>query len=173
MKPLALLALLLAACGGGSGDDAVDAPPSVDAAPVLPTTCTGACAVTNAVATFGVGILPFERAYFGTTASTGTLHVEAYAGGEDGCQPAASDATFIVDEVQVPTDLTPYTTGAGLVDLSGLLLTGNPTASTDDARITPSAWVDGAELAIDVSATFTDGTVIGHVYAEHCPEMDQ
>ena len=169
-----LAALLVAACGGGSDGATVDAPPSADSAPVLPTTCTGACAVTNAVAMFGAGILPFERAYYGLTdgPATDTLHVEAYSGGEEGCQPAAADATLVIDVVQIPTDLVPYTTGAGLVDLTGFLLTDQPTASTSDARITPSAWVDGEAIAIDVSATFTNGTVIGHIHAVHCPAMD-
>lgn len=172
---------LLAACGGG--DLAMpDAPPMIDAAIDAPaggfTTCTGACRATAATAMFNATRV-LDRAYYGVTASNGTLHVEAYRNAPAGCPTMSSpnpDYTLILGRVPIPTDTTPSTSPGNILDFKGDLLGGPLGAQATMVTITPAAAdrvmaADGF-VALDVMLTFPSGSVNGHLFATHCASLD-
>lgn len=179
-----LLACVLAACGGDDGGSTVpDARQLADAAPdggAFSTTCTGACQTTTLTATFGSDTAMFDRAVYGitTAGSTQSLHVEAYSGGDPGCpteQSATPAYTAILGQVAVPSDAFPSTSPGNLLDFTGPLLDGELGASATEVVIIPVAANPAASppfVALDVTMTFGAGTIIGHVYATHCPSLD-
>ena len=183
-RRISIVALVLAAaCGGGGSNPAVDAAvgdgAAADAADGF-TTCTGACRTTALTAAFVVN-RPLDRAVYGVTMTPPSLHVEAYAGAAPGCPTQSSpspDYTFILGRVPVPMSTAPSTPpGPGnILDFTGDLLGGPLGAAATTVAITPVAAADptGAAgfVALDVTATFANGTVTGHVFADHCASLD-
>ena len=177
------LVVLLVACGGSS-DSKPDAPiMMIDAAIDAPamggfTTCTGTCRNTALSAMFSM-TRTLDRAYYGVTASDNTLHVEAYRNAPAGCPTSTSpspDYTFILGRVPIPTNTTPSSSPGNILDFKGDLLGGPLGAQATMVVITPVAAdrvtaTDGF-VALDVMATFQNGTVNGHLYATHCASLD-
>lgn len=187
MRARVIACVLLAACGGGGDDDGSTNPPDaarIDA-PVdsggLATTCEGACRTTALTATFGSVTRQLDRAYYGVTtgASGTTLHVEAYRGGGSGCPTQNSptpDYTLILGKVVVPSSTSPSTSPGNILDFVGDLLGGELGAAATAVTVTPVAADVCATcsgiLALDVSLTFSAGTVAGHLFATHCASLD-
>lgn len=178
MSPRRLaLALVLAACGGGGDPSATpDAP--VDAAPDSGgfTSCEGACRTTDLTAALAA-TRTLDHAVYGVTSSAGgaTLHVEVYRGGDPGCPEMSSpppDYTLVLGRVPVPAAATPVTSPANILDFVGDLLGGPLGAAATAVAITPTAYADGAFLALDVDLTFAAGSITGHLFAEHCASLD-
>lgn len=176
------LLILLAACGGGGDSPTVDAPPSIDASIDSPaggfTMCTGACAATALTATFSA-TRGLDKAYYGVTMMPLSLHVEAYKNAPAGCPTASSpnpDYTLILGRVTIPSDATPSASPGNILDFKGDLLGGPIGAQATAVTITPTAAAnvmaaDGF-VALDVTMTFANGSVTGHLHATHCTSMD-
>lgn len=189
-----LVALALAACGGSS-DGPADAAPGVDAlravdAPAgFPTTCTGACAVTDLTAALAM-TRHLDRAYYGVTktATSATLHVEISRGGAAGCPTQASptpDYTLVLGSVPIPTSAAVSTSPGNVLDYVGDLLGGPLGAAATAVMLTPVAANvctscvgmpapshAAGIVAFDVALTFATGTVHGHLGATHCDSLD-
>lgn len=184
-----LVLALAAACGGDDTTAAVDAAP--DSAGGLPTTCDGACRTTALTAAFGSTTRVLDRAVYGVNAIPGqapTLHVEAYQGGGTGCPSASSptpEYTLVLGEVPVPTTTEAGSVRANLLDFQGDLLGGALGAAATAATAAAVALdvcptcvgqpapsdADGL-VALDLDATFSGGTVTGHLFATHCDSLD-
>lgn len=184
-----VLALSMIACGAPSGtapDAATDGPPQGDAG--LPSTCEGGCRATDLTAAFGATTRRLDRAYYGVTASSATLHVEAYRGGDPGCPTPSSpppDYTLVLGTVAIPTSTMPAGSPGNLLDFVGDLLGGPLGAAATSVTLTPVAAnvcatcvgmpapadPDGL-LALEVSLTFESGTITGHLFATHCDSLD-
>ena len=175
--------LLLVACGGGDSSTPDASMMTADAAIDAPamggfTTCTGACRTTALSAMFAM-TRTLDRAYYGVTQSNQTLHVEAYRNAPAGCPTMSSpnpDYTFILGRVPIPTDRTPSSSPGNILDFKGDLLGGPLGAQATMVTIVPVAAdrvmaTDGF-VALDVMATFQNGTVNGHLYATHCASLD-
>jgi hypothetical protein len=177
-----LVVILGAACGGDS-KAVPDAPIPIDAAIDAPastfSTCTGACTTTALTAAFAATRV-LDKAYYGVTQSPLSLHVEAYKNAPAGCPTATSpspDYTLVIGTVTIPMDPTPSTAPSSILDFKGDLL-GGPIKSTATAvTLTPIAadQVMGATgfIALDVTMTFANGSLGGHLYATHCASMDE
>jgi hypothetical protein len=137
-----------------------------------------------------------DRAYFGLTAPANgdsggwELHIEVYAGGDPGCptaQSASPDQTLIVTGVPVPENAVPVdqsVAAVSLLDFEGALLPGTPVSSATALSVTAVAANPCVEcasggsptgerlVAVDVSATFAEGTAAGHLFATHCDSLD-
>jgi hypothetical protein len=164
----------------GTTDDADAAlPPEAG-----PATCEGACKKTALVATFGALTRSLDRAQFGTQQGDAgaQLHTESHAGGAAECPSQSSPTpsyTLIVSSIprgaaggaasekdgvtsaffDFKGDLSlPPFTKAKSVKLSALV----------EDTATPPAWA-----AFDVTATFAEGSVTGHVYAEYCASLTE
>ena len=169
--------------GGGNteGVDAADGSTPPDAAPA---TCEGACKQTALVATFGALTRPLDRAQFGTQVGKAgaQLHVESHSGGAPECPSQSSPTpsyTLIVSSVPRGAAGGKATEKEGVTsaffDFKGDLslppftkaTTVTVSALVEDSA-TPPAWA-----AFDVSATFEEGTVTGHVYAAYCASLTE
>lgn len=190
--PMLAIVSILAACGDDGGSQLpIDAPAgTVDAAPDAPggVTCTGACRTTSLAATFGSDVRTLDRAYYGITktATTATLHLEAYKGGGAGCPTMTSptpDYTMILGSIPITTtgtspgnllDFTgdlldgPLGAAATSVTLSGVRLDVCPTCVGMPAPADPDGFA-----ALDASLVFAAGTIQGHVFATHCDSLDE
>jgi len=170
-----------------------------DLAEVGVSACTGACAQTQATAVFGAVSQPFDRGVYGLTSlansDTGQweLYLEVYAEGDPGC-PSAQSATPLatlilsgVPQSAVPTTVVSSSDGlvVTLLDFNANLLAGSPLASASDAVFTveavdtctacvgePDPSDTAGFVSFELSATFADGTLSGHVYATHCDSLD-
>lgn len=158
-----------------------DATPSETGAPFE--TCEGDCAQTSLTITLGNNTAAVDRAQFGFNAAdkgAPTLHIEAHLGGDPACPSTSSptpDLTVIFGSVPIPTDTTPIeNTPVTLLDFTGDL-SPNPFDKAMTATLTPVAIKtdppESAFIAFDVSVTFPNGTMTGHVYATHCDSMDE
>ena len=191
---LLALSILPLACGGDDTSSAADA--AIDASNELPTSCTGDCAVFALSATFGGTTEEFDRAFFGLTSPGKSdsgdweLHIESYGGGDDACPTESSpapDRTVVLARVPIPAG--PGMTGEGqtsLLDFTGSLIPGVPPTSTATSHTIVWTAADpcipcaeGTEadrqdrfVAFDLSATFAEGTALGHLYATHCDSLD-
>lgn len=143
-----------------------------------PNRCEGECEISMLSIVFGSKKATLDKAYFGLNLS-GTLHIEAHGGGKVGCPTSSSayDHTLIIPEVSRPTlevD-TPLPIVATLLDYKGDLFE-DPTAKATSATLTP-AFIDSASPAVFVEgvvqATFSAGTLDGHLYATHCDSLDE
>jgi hypothetical protein len=164
---------------------ALDAAPAPDAAAradgpprTLPATCEGACAMQSLQVRFGSTTLPIERAVYGLGAGN-VLHLEALHGGFAGCPEMSSPTparTLVLAGLRWPADATPRTAADGLaatlLDYEGTLLPGAPLSRASALTVTPVAASPGAFIALELAATFPEGTVSGHVYAVHCASLD-
>ncbi len=150
---------------------AVDSP-TADAG--FSSTCTGACMTTSLTATFQVTRV-LDRAYFGITASDGTLHVEAYLGGGTGCPEMSSptpDYALILGRVTRPTSTTTSSSPGNILDYEGDLLGGPLGAAATTVTLTPVAAMGDTFVAFDANVVFAAGTVTGHLHATHCASLD-
>jgi hypothetical protein len=142
--------------GGGPASDAANES-SADAAPA---SCTGACTTMALAADFGGQKRALVRAQFGTQAGDAgvELHLEAHAGGDAACPTQSSPSP---DYTLVLTGVPRGAAGRTLTQATQLSVT---VVAEDSA--TPAAWV-----ALDVTATFSQGTIAGHVYAGYCASL--
>ncbi|HEU0029624.1 MAG TPA: hypothetical protein VFQ53_03250 [Kofleriaceae bacterium] len=177
----AVIAVVLAACGGSSSTPA-DAPPAIDAAidggGGLPSTCEGACMTTAITATLAA-TRTLNHAVYGVTAATNELHVEVHLGGAAGCPTETSptpDYTLVLGTVPIPTTTAPLTSSGNILDFVGDLLGGPLGAPARSVVITPVAGSaitsSTGSVALDVMLTFDAGTVSGHLFALHCASLD-
>jgi len=170
-----VLIVALVGCGGGDSQSPSDA--SGDApgdSTALPDTCTGACATTAVTATFQA-TRQLDHAYYGVTASDGTLHVEVHAGGTVGCPTMSSptpDYSLILGAVPPPSTTAPTTSPGNILDFQGDLLGGPLGAMATTVAITPVAAAADDFLAIDIDLAFANGTASGHVFATYCTSLD-
>lgn len=147
--------------------------------------CTGPCLLVTATATVPPNEVAFERAHFGITGAAQSasgspeIHVEAYAGGADGCPQESSptpDQTLIVTGVPMPVPSRRYTRQDGLavsvLDFEGSLLNDGLVVAALTASVT-FEHVEEDAVALIVDAQLDGGgTVAGHLYATHCPSLD-
>jgi len=166
-----------------------------DAGPGLPKTCSGACAKQTLTVTFGSVTVPIERAVYGVDKDAQGkpgVYIEALHGGFTGCPQQSSpttDRTLILSGLPLPVDSTPITQTDGLVvslfDYKGDLLPSKPLTKATAASVTfvagdvcptcvgqPAPSHPGGFVALDLSATFAEGTVSGRLYAVHCDSLD-
>ncbi|CAN5743591.1 hypothetical protein BH11MYX2_BH11MYX2_16870 [soil metagenome] len=178
MNRIAIL-VLLAACGDDGGSSGSDAGPDAQVGGF--TSCTGACKTTSVVATFGTITKTLDEAYYGITASTGNIYLEALSGGSGQCPTTASpseDYTLILSAVAVPADTTPQSPMSAAFDFVGdLLPNGEIHAFGTVTTLTPTAANVPTDptgfVAADLTVQFgTDGAMTGHVYAIHCASFD-
>ncbi|MBS2015242.1 MAG: hypothetical protein JST00_20300 [Deltaproteobacteria bacterium] len=170
--------------GEADAQPAVDGTAPTDASPTeAGSSCEGSCKVTSLLATFGGKTRTLVRSQHGTQPGDGgtELHAEAHLGGAPECPTETSpqtDYTFVL--TAVPRGRTGKLTEAdgpkaAFFDFKGDLGLP-PIAKATKIEVTVSA-IDGASppawVAMDVSATFPEGTVSGHLYAAHCTSLDQ
>lgn len=146
-----------------------------DAAPTdsgLPTECTGDCAETSLRAEFR-SVRTLDRAVFGNN-TDGTLHVEAYLGG-DGCPSETSptpDYTLVLGRVAPPNGPAPTFATGNVLDFVGDLLGGDLGAQAHTVIVRATAAKADEFVALDVDLDFTDGNLDGHLFATHCTSLD-
>ena len=163
--------------GGADGPEAG----SEASAPV----CEGACKKTSLVVDVGGNKRALDRAQFGTQqsdAGAAQLHVEAHSGGKPECPTQASPTptyTLIVSSIPRAPPGAKASEREGVTsaffDFKGDL---NLPPFTKATSVTVSALVEDtatppAWSAFDVAATFKEGTVTGHVYAEYCASLSE
>lgn len=140
--------------------------------------CTGACATTLLMATFGATRGNFDRAQHGVS-GTDVIRIEAHFGGNPMCPSATSptpDRTLVISNVRANGSMAPQTYADGvratLFDFRGTF-TMAPLLRATDVRVTPRYVDRGTAVSYDVSATFPGGTIAGGVFAEHCTSLDE
>ena len=146
--------------------------------------CTGACRSLALGATYGAVTASFERAQFGrdkTGPNVSGVTVEVHAGGAPECPKQNSptpDRTLIVSGIKVGSEGKTLTLADGvavtLLDFKELL-TKKPLDKATAAKLTVVA-IEGTppdKVAFDLEATFEEGTIRGHVFADHCATMDE
>ncbi len=152
-----------------------DAAPPADATPAdggFPSECTGACAETVLRAEFRL-VRTLDRAVYGNNGD-GTLHVEAYLGGE-GCPSETSptpDYTLVLGKVAPPNGTAPTIATGNVLDFVGDLLGGELGAQAHTVIVRAVAAKPDAFVALDVDLDFFEGNLDGHLYATHCPSLD-
>ena len=165
-------ALAAADAGSDAGSDA------------SPPVCEGACKTTSLVVDIGGNKRPLGRAQVGTQQGDAgaQLHVEAHSGGKPECPgPSSPTPTYTLIVSRIPRGAAGGTASerdgvtSAFFDFKGDL--GLPpltkatsvsvTALVEDTATQP-AW-----SAFDVAATFKEGTVTGHVYAEYCASLSE
>lgn len=146
--------------------------------------CTGACRTLALGATYGAVTASFERAQFGrdkTGPNVSGVTVEVHAGGAPECPKQNSptpDRTLVVSGIKVGSEGKTLTLADGLaVTLLDFkeLLTKKPLDKATAAKLTVVA-IEGSppdKVAFDLEATFEEGTIRGHVFADHCATMDE
>lgn len=161
----------------------------------LPKSCSGSCAKQTLTVTFGSTTVPIERAVYGVDKDAQGkpgIYIEALHGGFTGCPQQSSpttDRTLIISGLPLPLDTTAITKTDGLVvsllDYKGDLLPSKPVTKATAASVTfvaadvcpgcvgkPAPSHPGGFVALDLSATFPEGTVSGRLYAVHCDSLD-
>ncbi len=163
-----LVLALLAGCRDEAAPPG-DAPPADSG---LPATCTDRCAETVLRAEFRL-VRTLDRAVFGNNAD-GTLHVEAYLGG-DGCPSETSptpDYTLVLGKVAPPNGPAPTFATGNVLDFVGDLLGGDLGAQAHTVIVRATAAKPSDFVALDVDLDFFEGNLDGHLYATHCPSLD-
>ncbi len=162
----------------------------------LPATCTGECMQMTLEVQFGAVTRTFDRAFFGLVSPAQSdsgnweYYIESGSGDDDSC-PSKSSPTprFLL----ITSGIAPGTTAgevvapvaATVIDFEGDLLQGAPLSRSETRSLT---WIaadacipcaEGAEpdradrmIAVDIDASFAEGTVSGHLYATHCDSLD-
>lgn len=159
-----------------------DAPRSADApASTLPATCDATCRTQSLTVRFGGTTLPIERSVYGTErAGAGfAIHLEALHGGFSGCPMMTSPTparTLVVSGLPVPRDTTARSerdgVSATLLDYEGTLLPGAPLSRATAVSVTATAADPNSFVALELTATFPQGTIAGHIFATHCDSLD-
>lgn len=198
VSSLAGAVLLVAACSSNESSGVVAAEPDANApgldggadgteagSEASAPGCQGACKTTSLVVDIGGTKRPLDRAQVGTQRSDAgapQLHVEAHSGGAPECPTQSSPTptyTLIVSSIPRGAAGGKASERDGVTsaffdfkgDLSLPPLTRatsvSVTALLEDTA-TPPAW-----SAFDVTATFKEGTVTGHVYAEYCASLSE
>ncbi len=165
------LVLALVACRADDPSPA-DGPPTPEDSG-LPTTCTGECAETALRAEFLV-VRTLDHAVFGNN-SDGTLHVEAYLGGDMSCPSETSptpDYTLVMGKVAPPNGPAPTISSGNVLDFVGDLLGGELGAQASTVIVRAVAASPNEHVALDVDLEFENGTIAGHLFATHCPSLD-
>jgi hypothetical protein len=174
--------------GGPEADTGADSGPSSDASPDM--ALNGAVDITATVGDVTEG---FDRAYYGLTAPEQTasgnweIHVEVYAGGDEGCPQMDSptpDRTLVIGGLSFPEVPTEQREEDGvaiaLLDFAGTL-TDEPTLSATGEIVFFQQWslctdCEGDDpdgyVSFDVDALLEDGNIRGHVYATHCASLN-
>lgn len=168
MKLLVFSLSALAACGDDGGSPVrPDAAQVMIDAPMVNMT-TALTAMLNANRTL-------DNAGYGVNADDGTLHVEIHKGGFTGCPQMTSptpDYTLILGRVPAMTAAT-ATSPATFLDFVGDMTDNSPAPSNATVRtLTNVTYSAGAFLTFDVSLMFGEGTITGHLYAQHCTSLD-
>ena len=177
-----------------AGDVATpDSAPKNDSAP---TSCTGTCTTQTVKVVFGSVTEPIEHSAYGVDKDAqgkSGIYIEAWHGGFTGCptqQSPTTERTLIISGLPLPSPGKIFTKAQGLVvslfDFKGTLLKGQPLSKATDAKVTfvaasvcPSCVGNPAPadpkgfVALDITATFAEGTISGHVYATHCDTFDR
>jgi hypothetical protein len=165
------LVLVLAACRAEE-DPGTPADAAVDAGG-LTTICEGDCLVTNVRAEFQA-VRVFDHAVFGNNAD-GTLHVEVYAGSDDGCPSETSGTpmyTLVLGKVAPPNGTAPTTASGNVLDFEGDLLGGALGAQATTVIVRAVAAIPSEFVALDIDLEFANGIVDGHLHATHCASLD-
>lgn len=176
MVRLLALVFVIAACGDsppGSVDGGGDGMGSDSGSDGASSSCEGACKQTNVTAMFQVTRM-LDSAYYGVTFDTNNLHVEAYKRGSTGCPTMSSptpDYTLVLGEVE-PDAPTSTMATANILDFKGDLLGGPLGVAATMVQVERTAIETGSFVALDVTLTFQQGTVTGHLYATHCASLD-
>jgi hypothetical protein len=171
-----------------AGTPAIDAAISPDGsspeAAVPDAGCVGPCATLSLDATYGAKTARFERAQFGWDKQAGKVSgitTEAHAGGRPECPTQASptpDRTVVISGVPIGSAGKTLTQADGvavtLFDFKSVL-TDKPLDKATAVKLTVvSIEGDAPErVAFDLEATFVEGKIVGHVFAEHCKTMDE
>jgi len=167
VRLLSLMAVMVLGCR--------EAPVTPDAAPEgVPATCTDTCRDTALTATFQ-STRVLDRAVYGNTIGNGTLHVEAYRGGDTGCPTETSptpDYTLVLGKVAPPTGTAATSSPGNVLDFVGDLLGGELGAQATIVIVHAVAASPDEFLALDVDLEFDTGTLSGHLFATHCPSLD-
>jgi len=178
---------------GGTPDAAVT---QVDSGSGLPATCTGECTQMSLEVQFGSITRTFDRAFFGLVSPAQSdsgnweYYIESGSGDDDAC-PSKSSPTprflLITSGIAPGTSAGEVVTpvAATVVDFEGDLLQGSPLSRSETRSL---KWIaadgcipcaEGTEpdratrmIAVDIDASFAEGTVSGHVYAIHCDSLD-
>ncbi len=162
-----LLVLAVAACGGDDSNSIPDAAQQQSDAPVVNMT-TALAAMLNATRTL-------DNAGYGVNSDDGTLHVEIHKGGFTGCPEMTSptpDYTLILGRVP-PMTAASATSPGTFLDFVGDMTDNSPAPSSATVKtLTNVTYAAGAYLTLDVSLTFPEGTITGHLYAVHCTSLD-
>ena len=154
-------------------------------------TCTGACQMMTAAATFGTTQRSFDRAQFGLTSPENStsggweLHVELHGGGSPACPEQSSptpDRMLVIAGLKLPLTPAVYDTDAGiksvLFDFDGdltqapLLRAGQTRVEVIAANACETCPSAERFIAFELMAAFDGGTIVGHVYGTHCSSLD-
>lgn len=173
-----------AAAGDGAAADATAPDGSPPDAAVPDAGCVGACATLSLDATYGAKTARFERAQFGWDKNAGKVSgitTEAHAGGRPECPTQSSptpDRTLVISGVPLGSAGKTLTQADGvavtLLDFKAVL-TDKPLDKATAIKLTVVALEGDApeRAAFDLEATFAEGKIVGHVFAEHCATMDE
>ena len=141
--------------------------------------CAGACATTDALATFGSAEERFDVAYFGVE-TDGRLRIEMHGDAAPGCPTMSSPTpgrTLVVHGLSAPMDRTAQSEGLSvtLFDFDGTL-TPEPLLRAESATVTPVAFrlspSSESFVAFAIEVTFASGSIAGHGHATHCASLD-
>lgn len=161
--------VLLGACDSTSSTPGVDAP--VDMA----TECTGDCQTTALTATF-LATRTLDRAFYGVMKDGKSLQVEAWGGaGETTCNLAGPTPDYILMIMPIwPPEEAGGTTSTFIDQVHDMLPGGSePYAEVAYLKKTIVRGLASDSFAtFDVDLGFVSGTIVGHIYATHCPAMD-
>ncbi len=165
----------------------------------LPSTCGESCQQQDLTLMFGQNSRTIERAVYGLSSPDMSvngqweIYIEALQGGFSGCpdeQSSAPDYTMVLTGMPIFTQKGDWTSdshniNAVLFDYEGDLLPDPPFyARATAVQVSPRALdvcvpcvensmsdEDGF-VALDMSATFMEGTISGSLYAVHCDSLD-
>lgn len=175
----------------------IDAGPADAGTPDAFDACTGACRTPTLAFMKGSKRLPFTSGAFGLTPPDRNergiweLYFEAWEGGFTGCPKNDSPTprrTLVLSGVELPfTSVTrTFADGvrANIFDFEGAIVTGaDPRTGATAVSVTvshahacegapPTCAEDERFVAIDIVATFGEGTLEGRLFAPHCASFD-
>jgi hypothetical protein len=166
---------------GDAGEDAGGGDAGADGAAA----CEGNCRVTTLVANLDGNGASFADGHFGLEtddAGAPRLYVEVSGGGNDDVCPTESSPTpgytFVLAGTPRGGAGASFTEADGVkasfLDFEGTLLPSTPVTKSTAATVTITAIDPAAQpawLAFDVTSTFPEGKVSGHVYATYCASL--